>query len=172
MQFPDRDFSLQYVSCSYQNIVQNYDNYDDYVYLLDGNGYVILCVLSASLGYPIITQNQTVSSSLFAVSASYSQTSENFISTSYSKYSDTASYVSGSPHVEKGIVSGSIFSNSPLSLQISYDNTFDDNNYIISIIGEDARIWTAYNRTTSSFTISSNSSQPLLGMVMWRVEQD
>jgi hypothetical protein len=188
MQFPARNFTLQYVSSSYQSIVQCYDNYDDYVYLLDGNGYVLLCVLSSSLYQPIITQNQTISQSIsssyaqtyqteFVTSmsyANYADTSETSVSSSYSlisEFSDTASYLNGAPHVEKGIVSGSVFSNSPQSLQITYNNPFDDNNYVVSIIGDDARLWTANNRTTSSFVINSNSSQPLVGMVMWRVEE-
>jgi hypothetical protein len=125
-------------------------------------------------------QSDTSSVSLYANTASYSFTSSYElgyeISSSYASSSTWAISASWSPsvdlpHVEKGIVSGSDFSGSPKYINVNYSKTFLNNIYIISIIGDDARLWTANNRTTSSFTINSNSNQPIIGMVMWRIEE-
>lgn len=85
----------------------------------------------------------------------------------------SASYVPSQAdfHVEKGIISGSQFSGAPLFFNIIFSNNFSDTIYNVSVIGEDARVWSISDRTTSSFSINTNSSQPLTGIVMWRVEE-
>jgi len=90
-----------------------------------------------------------------------------------SSYAVSASYVPSQAqfHVEKGIVSGSQFIGTPLYLNIMFSNSFSDTIYNVNVIGEDARIWSISDRTTSSFSINTNSSQPLTGVVMWRVEE-
>ena len=124
--------------------------------------------ISISSSYSI--QSDTAS---FSVSASWSPPSQTFISSSYSvtaSYSVSSSWTPAS-HIEKGIISGSNFTGLPLIYNIIYDNEYSDSIYTISIIGEDARIWTANNRTTAGFVINSNSNQLIPGMVMWRVEE-
>jgi len=188
MQFPQQDLTYQYISTSYQSVVQTFTTGSN-SYLLDGYGYVIADIPSASIGQIIVTQDQTASyasiSNLSLVSdvALISETSSVSISSSYAIESDTssisisasyalsASWAPISVHVEKGIISGSNFTGTPLIYNIIYANAYPNNIYTIGIIGEDARIWTANNRTTTGFTISSNSNQSILGMVMWRVEQ-
>lgn len=88
-------------------------------------------------------------------------------------YAVSASYVPSQEqiHVEKGIISGSEFAGTPQFFNIIFSNNFSDTIYNVSVIGEDARVWSISDRTTSSFSINTNSSQPLTGMVMWRVEE-
>jgi len=124
MRFPSQDLTNQYVSQSFEPLVQYYNN-GSIFYLLDGTGSVLLSVPSASWGGQIITADQTIShsiSSSYAVSASYALnagsggggglatgstypiTSSQAVSASYalsasyarsSSWSLTASYVSG-----------------------------------------------------------------------------
>jgi hypothetical protein len=75
MQFPSRDLTLQYISTSYQDVVQRYAATGSLTYLLDGLGYVICGILTSSVGQTVLTQDQTASYSLFAVSSSYTSTS-------------------------------------------------------------------------------------------------
>jgi len=122
----------------------------------------------------------------FATSASYAftssyeiqlQTSTSFasssISASYSitsSFSISASFVPPKTHVEFGMASGSSFSGTPMCYNVSYINSFPNTIYTVSIIGDEARIWTTANRSTNGFTINSNSNIPLTQMIMWRVE--
>jgi hypothetical protein len=66
--FPTRDFTNQYISESYQNVLQKYQPTGSTYYLLDGRGEVVLSLPSASYGQGIVTTGQTVSQS---ISASY-----------------------------------------------------------------------------------------------------
>lgn len=74
VQFPSRDFTNQYISMSYQDVVQRY-NTPPTEYLLDGLGYVILSIPSASLGNGVITTDQTASYSYQSISSSYAVSS-------------------------------------------------------------------------------------------------
>ncbi len=87
-----------------------------------------------------------------------------------SSYAFSASYAPPKTHVEFGILSGSAFSGSPQSYDIVYTNSFPNNIYSVSVIGDEARMWSTSNRSSTGFTINSNSNQPLTQMVMWRVE--
>ncbi len=82
MLFSNRDLSNQFISTSYQDVVQRYATGSN-TYLLDGIGYEILGIPSSSIGNLIVTQEQTITSS---ISASYS------LSSSYSNNSDSSSY--------------------------------------------------------------------------------
>ena len=118
----------------------------------------------------------TVTSASYANSASYLLNYSPTISASYASASLSASYAlsaSWSPtvHVEKGLISGSSFSGIPYSFTVNYAQPFINTIYVVSVIGEEARLWTGNTRTTSSFVINSNSNQPLVGMVSYRVEQ-
>ena len=121
LQFPSRDLTNQYISLSYQDVVQTYTqgNAD---YFLDGLGNVILFVPTSSGGQQIITIDQTIPfaltasyamngsaggsgsvSSSYAVTASYAGTTGVAISSSYaleSTFTDSASYALESTFTE------------------------------------------------------------------------
>ena len=226
-QFPQRDFTTQFISTSYQSVVQIY-NTSSIVYFLDGLGYVISGIPTSSIGNLIVTQDQIISrsiSSSYSLSSSYSYNSHfsddalYSVVSQYASQSFTASYILGnevdgtvisssysltasfalnggggsstssvsssysitssfslssswapSVHVEKGLISGSNFSGTPQYFTVNYSQSFLNTSYIVSVLGEDARMWTFNNRTTNSFVISSNSNQSLIGMVSYRVE--
>ena len=103
MTFTNRDLTDQFISLSYQDVLQQYVNTGSLLYVLDGYGNVVFGIQTASLGNVVITSDMT--SSMTVLSASYSQVieihtvSSSFasasISASYalnSTYSDTASY--------------------------------------------------------------------------------
>lgn len=61
MQFPSRDLTLQYISLSYQDVVQRYAVENTASYFLDGLGNVIAYIPSSSVGNAILTNDQTAS---------------------------------------------------------------------------------------------------------------
>lgn len=71
MRFVDRDLSNQFISRSYQDLVQQYLATGSLLYLLDGYGTVVFQFPSASFGGIILTQDQTASISLRAITSSY-----------------------------------------------------------------------------------------------------
>lgn len=66
-----------------------------------------------------------------------------------------------------GGVSGSSFSGQPLTYQVILTNPYQDTSYVITVTGEDMRMWSVSNKTPSRFFISSNSNVPLMGYVYW-----
>jgi hypothetical protein len=102
MNYPERDLSCQYISSSYQDVLQQYVTTGSLVHVLDGLGNVVFSIPSSSLGNVLITSD--ITASMTVLSASYSsvieiyQTSSSFASSSISAsyayeatYSDTAS---------------------------------------------------------------------------------
>ena len=71
-----------------------------------------------------------------------------------------------------GLVSGSTFAGSPLTATINFSNPFSVNNYVITITGEDARMWSIQSKTISGFTINSNSSVAITGNVFWMASEN
>lgn len=57
MQFPNRDLTNQFVSTSYQDVIQRFST-GSIDYLLDGYGFTILGVLTSSINSLIVTQDQ------------------------------------------------------------------------------------------------------------------
>ena len=136
----------------------------------------------------LLSRSGSVSTASYSLTASYalnggnggSNVSASWASSSLSaSYSISASYAqsclsaswSPSPHVEKGLISGSSFSGAPQCFTVNYNQSFLNTVYITNITGEDARLWTCNSRTTTSFVINSNSNQAILGMVSYQVEQ-
>jgi hypothetical protein len=120
--------------------------------------------LTSSYDIQLQISDSWASSSLsasVAVSASFATTASYVLS---------ASYVNSATHVEFGIISGSDFVGAPLIYNIFYTKLFPNTIYTVSIIGDEARIWSTTNRSVSGFTINSNSNAALTEMVMWRVE--
>lgn len=101
IQFPSRDLTSKYVSSSYQDVVQRFDT-GSTEYLLDGLGFAILSIPSASLGNNVITSDQTASyanistlaivadvaliadTASFALTSSFLSSSQTFVSSQYS----------------------------------------------------------------------------------------
>ena len=93
-QFPQRDLTNQFISTSYQDVVQRYATTGSNTYLLDGLGYVIIGVPNTSIGNNVVTQDVPASSSISASYSNVSDASTISISSSYSldsEYSNTAS---------------------------------------------------------------------------------
>ena len=97
MQFPQRDLTNQYISTSYQDVVQRYADTGSTTYLLDGLGYVIISVPDTSIGSQVLTVDQTASftasialTSLTSYSSSWASQSFNAISASFANIANLA----------------------------------------------------------------------------------
>jgi hypothetical protein len=102
------------------------------------------------------------------VSASYAATSS--IATS-SSYALTASYAmnggGGTSNTKAGSGSVASFTGTPLISAITFVSAFADNNYSVTVTGEDARIYTIQSKSNTGFTINTNSNTVLSGPVYW-----
>jgi hypothetical protein len=91
MTFADRSLHDQYISSSFQDVLQNYVNTGSLLYVLDGLGNVVFSFPSASVGQVIITSD--ITSSMTVLSASYSNIIEvTRVSSSYASGSLSASF--------------------------------------------------------------------------------
>ena len=71
--------------------------------------------------------------------------------------------------IASGVVSGASFAGSPQKkTTITFTNAFPDNNYNITITGEDARTWTIESKGASSFIINANANAAISGNVFWQ----
>jgi len=66
-----------------------------------------------------------------------------------------------------GIVAAGSFSLNPKKYTVTFTTAYADANYAISIMGGDARTWTAESVTASGFTINSNANTVLTASVRW-----
>lgn len=73
---------------------------------------------------------------------------------------------------KNGLVSGSTFAGSPLTANVVFTSSFSNNNYIITITGEDARMWSISSKSVAGFTINSNSSIAITGNVFWMASEN
>jgi hypothetical protein len=96
MQFPTRDLTNLFISSSYEDVVQRYDDGTS-TYFLDGTGNVIAYIPTASVGQSIITSNQTASYSSDSDHSVFSDTSS---VTTFSEFSGTASLAGNSYFAE------------------------------------------------------------------------
>lgn len=55
------------------------------------------------------------------------------------------------------------FTGNPKKAIITFTTAFSDNNYSISVIGEDSRTWVIENKSSTGFTINANANQALTG---------
>lgn len=124
MQFPARDFTNQYISTSYQDVLQKYDPADIF-YVLDGFGNVVFSLPSASVGQMLITSDitssMTVASASYAVTYSYT----NVVSSSFASGSISASYAFSSSHSDTS-------DNSDFSLASYYSTISNTSSYAIT----------------------------------------
>jgi len=151
-QFIQRDLTQQYISTSYQDVVQRYATTGSTTYLLDGLGYVIGGIPTSSIGGIILTQDQTAS---FAVTSSYAFTSsvelQHEVSTSWASesYHSTTSDIS---ITSSYAVFSELSDTSSLSILSEFANTASlANNSITSISSS----WASSSKS-SSFTITSS----------------
>jgi hypothetical protein len=73
--------------------------------------------------------------------------------------------------VQKGSINGSSFAGIPLTFTVIFLIPYSDTSYVVTITGEDSRIWTVSGKTPNGFVVSSNSNIPLAGYVYWRSEK-
>jgi hypothetical protein len=50
---------------------------------------------------------------------------------------------------------------------VAFASVYSNNDYAVTVTGEDARSWTIESKTGNGFTINSNSTTPLTGEVYW-----
>jgi hypothetical protein len=83
-------------------------------------------------------------------------------------YALTASYV---PTIKAGNVAASAFTSiggDPYIGVVNFSPVFANNNYAVTVTGEDARSWTIQSKSATSFTINTNSTVALTGgSVVW-----
>ena len=103
----------------------------------------------------------------YALTASYvetAQTASYVLQAVSASYALTASYV---PSIKA--LSGSVasFFGTPFSSSVTFASPYATNLYAVSVIGEDLRAWSVSDKTTTGFTINSNSSVSLTGPIYW-----
>lgn len=68
---------------------------------------------------------------------------------------------------KSGEVPGTLFNGYPQKYLVIFDDPFTSNNYSISIISNDSRIWTYEDKNNTQFTMNSNSNTALTNPVSW-----
>jgi hypothetical protein len=106
------------------------------------------------------------------LSASYASTASYLLGTIASaSYATTASYVIGgggvSSNVKGGYVSAVSFTGTPKITAVTFGTAFSDNDYSVTITGEDIRVWSIESKSSTGFTINTNSNVDLTNSVYW-----
>jgi hypothetical protein len=71
--------------------------------------------------------------------------------------------------IKSGVVSGSLFTGANvLTTEITFNSAYSDTNYSVSVIGELPRTWSIEDKSTTGFTINSNSSTSFTQSVYWQ----
>jgi hypothetical protein len=106
MQFPARDFTNQYISASYQDVLQKYIP-SDTLYVLDGLGNVLFSIPSSSIGQILITSDVTSSMTVASASYAVTQSYTNILiqSSSFASSSVSASYAFNSTFADSALYS-------------------------------------------------------------------
>ena len=73
----------------------------------------------------------------------------------------------GGTNVRAGSIAPSAFGGTPRTASVTFVTNFDNTNYGVSIMSEDARIWTIQTKLVSGFTINTNSSVTLTTSASW-----
>jgi trimeric autotransporter adhesin len=121
-----------------------------------------------------VTSNETSITSLNANSSSYVTNSvTSSMTVASSSYAVTASYieynnVASAPIIKNGLVTGGSFSGNPKTATITFTSPYVDNNYTITVSGENNRTFTIESKIAGSFVINSNSNQTLSGNTFWQ----
>lgn len=124
-----------------------------------------------------ITGITSITSTSFTGSLSGSATTASYVNgnvftstnpATSASYAATASYV---PTIKAGAIAASSFTSAggdPYIGVINLSPVFANNNYAVTVTGEDARSWTIQSKSATSFTINTNSTVALTGgSVVW-----
>lgn len=124
-----------------------------------------------------ITGITSITSTSFTGSLSGSATTASYVNgnvftstnlATSASYAATASYV---PTIKAGNIAASSFTSTggdPYIGIINLSPVFANNNYAITVTGEEARSWTIQSKSATSFTINTNSTVALTGeSVVW-----
>lgn len=79
----------------------------------------------------------------------------------------TKNYVDSIGKPKAGNILAASFAGNPKVATVTFNTTFPNANYSVSIIGADGRIWTVQNQIAGSFIIDSGSNVVLTGDVHW-----
>ena len=69
--------------------------------------------------------------------------------------------------IKAGTVAHSSFTGAPLTATVVFDTPFPDTTYVVSLSGQDARVFTYSSKTVNGFIINANSNGALSGEVSW-----
>ena len=120
-----------------------------------------------------ISQLQTISGSLG--NDDLIEVSQNIGGGLYTSSKATMEQIADFVTLYKGIqfggISGSWFQGNPKTYKVILTSSYPDTSYVITITGEDVRLWSILNKTISSFTVSSNSNVPFTGYVYWMTDE-
>lgn len=162
MQFSQQDLTLQYISSSYQAVVQQYLPTGSTMYLLDGFGNAIIGIPSSSYGDNIITSNQTssivsntASYSVTATSASHGLSADTSTISLYSDYAELSGTASLSVHADFA-TSASWSSASLTSKSASYALSSSNSNFSATASLAQNSVSASY-ALTASYVSGSNS---------------
>ena len=176
MQFPERDLTNQYISSSYQDVVQKYNATGSTTYILDGVGNVILSIPTASVGQTLVTQDQTINSSSYsnisslayvadvALLADTASLSDYTISSSYAL---TTSFSQGFPSIKSNFIVSTSFQGQPYTASVVFNNPFGSD-YSLAFSCDDAIIFTVDSKSLGGFTVNSNSDVLFSGSLYWQ----
>ena len=73
----------------------------------------------------------------------------------------------GGLSTKAGRVANTSFTGSPENAIVTFSSAFSSTNYAITVTGEDTRIWTIENKSTTGFKINSNSTTSIIGTTYW-----
>lgn len=73
----------------------------------------------------------------------------------------------GGSSVKAGSGSAASFGGSPRTASFTFTSAFSDNSYAVAVTGEDARSWSIQSKTSTGFTINTNSTIALTAPVYW-----
>jgi hypothetical protein len=99
-----------------------------------------------------------------ALSSSFATTASYVLNAVSASFATTASYI---PTIKSFSASVASFSGNPYSASVTFGTAYPNNLYGVSITGEDSRAWSISGKTSTGFTINSNSSVALTGPVYW-----
>lgn len=154
MNFPARDLSNQFISRSYQDVVQQFLDTGSLLYLLDGYGNVIFQIPSASYGQQVLTQDQSASFALQAISASYARTASYVAGLVQSaSYSITASY-----SISSTLANVALLAEQSLSASLAQTaSTAVSSSYAANATSAQTSISASYSTTASYANNASNA---------------
>jgi hypothetical protein len=152
----------------------NLNNSYPVITVYDNSGFVLIpsSIQSTSVNQTVITFSYSASGYATAVVEGVLNTSSSYAqNATTASFAVTASYAlnggGGGLATKAGSIANSSFAGTPLSSSITFASSFLDDNYAITVTGEDARTWTIQAKSSSSFAVNSNSSVALTGTTYW-----